>query len=348
MTSEQAEIFLSYCWKDEGTANNIAAVLGKVPQIHLHRDVLDIGTWGSIKEYMQSIPRMDYTILLISDAYLNSTNCMYEVLEVMRSRQYREKIFPAVVYTGIYKPEIRAGYVKYWQNECDKLKQALEGINPQNLGPLTEDLKRKQDIAANMAEFLGVVADMNNPAIDDVCMAIENKLKEKGILSEEPKTVSNQRPTTNLFSAMGITPKFGNEKPTDYELNQFVSRSFKELNDLMIELCKELEEQYRDFQVVPEMVDSRHYAYQFYRKGKSVKSLMLFLDNSMGAMSIGLSNDISFMSGGQSFNAIYSVENVDGNLRFKSLFGFMGNRNAMTVEDVVKDIWESHINPYLR
>ena len=77
---------------------------------------------------MQSIPKMDYMILLISDAYLKSANCMYEVLEVMRDRQYQDKIFPAVVHTGIYKPAIRASYVKHWQAEYEELKHDLEGI----------------------------------------------------------------------------------------------------------------------------------------------------------------------------------------------------------------------------
>lgn len=109
----RVEIFLSYCWADEEIASDIEMHLAKDPEINLHRDKLDIRKWGSIKQYMQSIPKMDYMILLISDAYLKSANCMYEVLEVMRDRQYQDKIFPAVVHTGIYKPAIRASYVKH-------------------------------------------------------------------------------------------------------------------------------------------------------------------------------------------------------------------------------------------
>ena len=67
--------------------------MAKDPEINLHRDKLDIRKWGSIKQYMQSIPKMDYMILLISDAYLKSANCMYEVLEVMRDSSIRIKYF---------------------------------------------------------------------------------------------------------------------------------------------------------------------------------------------------------------------------------------------------------------
>ena len=58
----------------------------------MHRDKIDIKNWGSIKEYMQSLNDMEYIILIISENYLKSSNCMYEVLETIRDRKYRNKI----------------------------------------------------------------------------------------------------------------------------------------------------------------------------------------------------------------------------------------------------------------
>ena len=97
---KKKNLFLSYCWKDSNEADKIYDFFKSSRNIELHRDTIDIGKWESIKEYMQSISDMDYTILLISDVYLKSANCMYEVLEVMRDRNYRDKIFPAVIIRG--------------------------------------------------------------------------------------------------------------------------------------------------------------------------------------------------------------------------------------------------------
>ncbi len=179
---KKKNLFLSYCWKDSNEADKIYDFFKSSRNIELHRDTIDIGKWESIKEYMQSISDMDYTILLISDVYLKSANCMYEVLEVMRDRNYRDKIFPAVIYSGIYNPITRAKYVKHWQDEFSELESTLKEINVQNLGKLNEDLKRRQDISSNIAEFLDVVSDMNNPNIADVCMNIEEKLSQQGFL----------------------------------------------------------------------------------------------------------------------------------------------------------------------
>lgn len=343
------EIFLSYCWADDETAGNIEAALGKNDTINLHRDKIDIGTWGSIKDYMQSISQMDYTILLISDAYLKSFNCMYEVLEVMRDRNYSEKIFPAVKNSGIYKPAIRAEYVKYWQNEYDKLHESLEGIQVQNLGRLGEDLKRAQDIAANVAVFLDMVADMNNPAIQDVCVAIETKLKERKFIGSAPVVRPVGNASSTLFDSIAITSQMSNMGATDFEINQFMSRSFQEVNSMMVDLCKQLEERYPCFQVVTEKNDSRKFFYQFYKTGKLIRNLMIFLDQSFGSMNIGISTDIhSFGGGGSSWNGMYTSKEINGKLYLSSQFSIWGNQDDMSVEDVVKDIWKTYINPYLQ
>lgn len=178
--NDKTEVFLSYCWSDDDIANNIYDNLKNILDIEIHRDKIDIGTWESIKEYMQSIPQMDYVILLISDAYLKSANCMYEVLEVLRDRNFRSKIFPAVINTSIYNPINRANYVKYWQQQYEELEESLKGIDLQNIGKLGEELKRRQNIASNIADFLQVVSDMNNPEIADIKIVIEEKLSKFG------------------------------------------------------------------------------------------------------------------------------------------------------------------------
>lgn len=176
--NDKTQVFLSYCWSDDDTANNIYDYLKNILDIEIHRDKIDIGTWGSIKEYMQSIPQMDYVILLISDSYLKSANCMYEVLEVIRDRNYRSKIFPAVINTSIYNPVTRANYVKYWQQQYYELEESLQGIGLQNIGKLGDDLKRRQNIASNIADFLDVISDMNNPKIADIKIVIGEKLSK--------------------------------------------------------------------------------------------------------------------------------------------------------------------------
>lgn len=74
---------------------------------------------------MQSIHGMDYIILIISDSYLKSANCMYEVLEMMRDREYKDRIFPAVINSEIYNSINKATYVEFWQEKFRELQEKL-------------------------------------------------------------------------------------------------------------------------------------------------------------------------------------------------------------------------------
>ena len=342
----KANIFLSYCWNDSSEANKIYDYFKNSQNIELHRDTIDIGKWGSIKEYMQSISNMDYTILLISDSYLKSANCMYEVLEVMRDRNYRDKIFPAVIYSGIYSPVTRAKYVKYWQDEFKELEGTLKEINVQNLGKLNEDLKRRQDISSNIAEFLDVVSDMNNPNIADVCMSIEEKLSQKGFLGNGDSKIND---ANDLFATLGIPKTRFNSEPTDLEISQFVRDSFNRIVELLSQLCQQYQNQNTWMQVQIEQVDTRTVIYQFYKNGQLSRGLKLFLGSMLGSgrENIGLSDNTMPFGSGNSWNGMYDAKVIDGELKLYATMSLMNSQRAMTVEEVVADIWEHYIQIYL-
>lgn len=340
------KIFLSYCWNDSDEANRIYEYFINNQSIELHRDTIDIRKWGSIKEYMQSINDMDYTILLISDSYLRSANCMYEVLEVMRDRNYRDKIFPAVIYSGIYDPIIRIDYVKYWEDEFIKLKEKLDGLSVQNLGRLPEDLKRRQDISSNVADFLDVVSDMNNPNIEDVCVVIEEKLSQKGFLGNKNSQING---TNDLFATLGIPKtKYGSE-PTDLEINQFVKDSFNQVVKLLSQLCQQYQTQNTWMQVEIEQIDTRTVIYHFYKRGQLVRKFRVFLGSMWGSTRemIGVSDNVMPHGNGDSWNGMYDPQFVDGELKLFATLSLFGNHKAMTIEEVVADIWEHYIQMYL-
>ncbi|MDY2814155.1 MAG: toll/interleukin-1 receptor domain-containing protein [Dorea sp.] len=120
---------------------------------NVKRDVRDLGRWHSIREFMGTIRRQDYAILIISDQYLRSSNCMYEVGGMLKERDYKDIIIPIVMETSIYDPVKRLEYIKYWENELQKLETAKEQVSMTNRGEATETLKRYKSIAMNMGEF---------------------------------------------------------------------------------------------------------------------------------------------------------------------------------------------------
>ena len=182
-------MFVSYCQKDSVYADNFDLYF-KDKNIIIHRDIRDISKWKSIREYMQTIRDIDYAVLVITDNYLKSFNCMYEVLEIMKEKDYANRIFPAVVDTNIYSSSGKIYYIKYWEDKCKELQNEIAKIDIVNAGALMDDLKRTQNICSSMSEFLSKVADMNNPVISDVNAAIEDKLNEQGLLSYDKADIT--------------------------------------------------------------------------------------------------------------------------------------------------------------
>lgn len=339
------EMFVSYCQKDKIYADYMDLYF-KDKDVTIHRDIRDISNWGSIKEYMNTISDMDYTVLVITDNYLKSFNCMYEVLEVMKDYNYKNRIFPVVVETSIYNPSGRIEYVQYWQEEYKKLNEKLSQVEVVNLGVLPNDLKRAQNIASSISEFLELVSDMNNPNISDVNIAIENKLKERGLLGSED--VSNNQ--SDIFSSLNIPKVNVNIEPTDLEKNQFMLDSFKSINDLLSELCYQTQNENSNIQTQIDKVDSRTFIYQFYKSGSQVRSLKLFLGNCFGGRenNIGISCDNFSIGRNNSYNAMYSPKFENGELSLFSTMTITYGQKLMTVKDVVREIWTSYVLPYLK
>lgn len=344
--NNKAQIFLSYCWKDDKIANEIYDNLIRFNEIDIHRDKIDIKPWNSIKTYMQSIPDMDYTILLISDAYLKSANCMYEVLEVIKDHKYRDKIFPAVIYSGIYNPIERTRYVKYWQDEYKKLKEAIKEIDTQNLGTLPENLKRYQDIASNIVTFIDAISDMNNPSISDIEKVIIEKLTENGFINKH-HTQEKSDDIKTVFEQLEISPVQNKKTFTDLEINQFMIKSFQHICQKLETVCNRFELENQTYNVVIEHIDSRNCLFQFYKDGMSKTGVKISLDNIFGGPSIGLSTDLSVYSSGHSWNNIYSTTITEGKIMLKSTMSIFSSEKNLDVDGVVKDIWDHYIVIYL-
>jgi len=342
------EMFVSYCQKDKIYADHIDLYF-KNRKVIMHRDVRDIKDWSSIKQYMNSAGKMDYAILVITDNYLKSPNCMYEVLEVMKEHNYKNIIFPVVVENSIYKIEGKLKYVSYWEDQFKTLNERMKQVEIVNLGPLQEELKRTQTIASSISEFLGLISDMNNPDISDINVAIESKLIETGLLSDKHSISKERSTSSDLFSTLGIPRKGNNAEVTDLQKNQYVTDSYKEIIKLLIRLCNEYQNEYNEIDINYEQIDSRTCIYQFYKNGKLVREMKVFLSSmfGLGSLGIGISDNIYSSGSNNSWNGMYSVNVLDGELKLSATMSFNNSKEAMNDMDVVKDIWTSYVQPYL-
>src|SRR5215211_6299044 len=119
MPAYERSVFISYAWGEqhEEIVNQIDTSLQK-RGIKIVLDKRDLGYKGSISEFMERIGQGDCVIVVISDKYLRSANCMFELVEIADNQQLYGRIFPVVLTDAdIYDPLKRLGYVKYWEDK---------------------------------------------------------------------------------------------------------------------------------------------------------------------------------------------------------------------------------------
>lgn len=182
-TPKEATVFLSYCRANSDTADSIERRLSDAGLI-VKRDIRDISPWQSIHAFMQSIRDQDVAVLLVSDAYLKSHACMYEVMEIMKENNYPARILPVVIERGIYNSAKHFEYIAHWQHEAEQYKTAMQTIESENQNDMPKALKQMKQIAASMEEFLKTVASKNNPDISDAGDAIIATLKQRNLLPQ--------------------------------------------------------------------------------------------------------------------------------------------------------------------
>ncbi len=179
-------IFLSYCQKDSDIANYLEEKLNPIiaGKAVISRDIRDVEYHESFRKFMNSIEKHDYVISLVSDRYLKSRNCMYEMLEVVKDSNFSDRLIFIVltendkiyyknnqdlpIEANVYSSEGQALYSKYWNNEMKKLDKEIEEIG--NPVYAISQLKEKRiitKIMLDLPDFLEFIRDNKGLSISD-------------------------------------------------------------------------------------------------------------------------------------------------------------------------------------
>ncbi|MEK4221513.1 toll/interleukin-1 receptor domain-containing protein [Bacillus sp. FSL W8-0116] len=151
-------IFLSYSWANDKCADLLDENLSSFEGIEIKRDRREIDYSQDIEEFMKTIRKTDHAILLISDDYLKSTNCMFEVSQIIKDDEYINKITPIIIGdTSIYRVEDRLKYAKYWNDKYNFLNKEIRDLNIEDNISLIQELKKVKIICSAIDEILSVL-----------------------------------------------------------------------------------------------------------------------------------------------------------------------------------------------
>ncbi|WP_062353393.1 toll/interleukin-1 receptor domain-containing protein [Bacillus kwashiorkori] len=155
---EEKQVFLSYSWNDSDEADIVQGNLSGFEGISVLRDRDILGYSSDITRFMKRIKKTDHAILLISNSYLESVNCMFEVSQLIRDEDYIRKITPILVKNvTIYSIEDRLKYAKYWNDKYNYLNEEIRKLHIEDNVSLVEELKKVKDICSAVDDILSVL-----------------------------------------------------------------------------------------------------------------------------------------------------------------------------------------------
>jgi internalin A len=163
MSNYERAIFISYAWggENENIVNQFDDVLQK-RGLKVVRDKRNLEYKGSISKFMERIGRGDCIIVVISDKYLKSPNCMFELVEIAGNKNFENRIFPIVLADAdIYKFKGQMQYIKHWEDQIKDLKEGLKDLDPTNLQGIYEQLNLYDRIRDNISKLTAILGDMN-------------------------------------------------------------------------------------------------------------------------------------------------------------------------------------------
>jgi hypothetical protein len=167
--ASESKIFFSYAWdQDEALIMQLYNSLKK-DGFNVIKDKENMGYKGVISQFMNEIGAADFVIIAISDKYLKSKFCMYELYEIFKNSGmnrdvFGKKLFPVRIEEtlDLGNPDTVNGYVKYWkEQEQDWTKRVREESDT-----ITEEQARQfqfiKRLVIDIRNILSCLSDINS------------------------------------------------------------------------------------------------------------------------------------------------------------------------------------------
>ena len=141
--SRESQVFVSYAWGDDTAegrerqrvVDDLCAALGK-EGIKVRRDRDEMRPGGLISEFMDRLAEGDFIITVISDKYLRSEYCMYELFRIYRNcadkpERFLGKVIPLILADAeLGSLAERLQRAIHWTNQETELQPLIQGNLP--------------------------------------------------------------------------------------------------------------------------------------------------------------------------------------------------------------------------
>ncbi len=173
--ASQKKWYVSYAWADDSDPKReqkIDALCADAEKrgLQIVRDRATLVHGDRISEFMRQIGEGDRVFVFLSDKYLHSPYCMFELFEMWRNNRQnksdflRRVRFFTVDGAKIGKPRDWLEHAKFWKQERDDLGKAIDEVGWRIAGDeAIKQYKLVETFAGNISDVLALFADVVSP-----------------------------------------------------------------------------------------------------------------------------------------------------------------------------------------
>ncbi|GAA4396299.1 hypothetical protein GCM10023187_04290 [Nibrella viscosa] len=170
---KKPEIFFSYAWGDdretgESREKIVDALYESLKSngYKVKRDKMDLGYKGLISEFMDRIGKGDIIVVALSDKYLKSSYCMFDLYEAFRNSRlekaaFVERIYPIQVERLDFSPKGRTQYREHWKQQKAEWDEYVRNYAEDISAKEKAEHERIKSIAANLGDLFEILNDIN-------------------------------------------------------------------------------------------------------------------------------------------------------------------------------------------
>lgn len=174
-------LFISYNWKDGSVyADELEAQLKD--KFEVKRDKTQLIANDDIYDFMAEIANCDNVVLVLTENYFMSLNCMVEMSFLLQQDDWYIKSMVLVVDDELYSTEKKLEIINYWMSEQKRVN--IELANADKGKSILEEEKNYIDEICNQIEkFLKGVSRRKNPSqiavVNEIIKKSERNKKEE-------------------------------------------------------------------------------------------------------------------------------------------------------------------------
>jgi hypothetical protein len=205
---KQTNIYFSYAWSDSNEKEtNREELVNRLYDsllsdgFNVVRDKVDLSYKGSITEFMESIGKGEAIIVVISDKYVKSPYCMFELYEIARNskfskEEFTKKIYPIFIeFIDFANPAILSTYYDYWEETEKSWKDLIDKRGDKLSIEQFKKYDKTKLIHQNIGQLMDWIIDLNtlNPQLlsENNFEIIKNSLINKFPITSTQKSAEN-------------------------------------------------------------------------------------------------------------------------------------------------------------